>query len=197
MKRIMAILLTIIALCVIGGASDPPNQDGQTGFDLISYLETHNVGSYEEFLDIIRSVSPESIDEDDDPEGVTYFDIEIDYTNMIVSVMTLREATYNRANGASNSVSRSYYASSGLKIFTIKVSGTFSYITGSCSTVSASGSYTRAFLSTWNSTPTISSGNITTSKAYARISGTATSGANSMTYALTLTCDDSGNFSSY
>ena len=159
-------------------------------------METHEVNNYDDFIRVIRTVSPESIDEDD-PSVVTYFDIDVDYDNMIVSVLTMDEATYDKSHGASNSVSKSYYASNGLKIFTIKVSGTFSYTTGSCTTLSASGSFTRAALSTWTSTPTISSGNITASKAYARISGTATSGSSSTYYSLTLTCNDSGNFSSY
>lgn len=107
------------------------------------------------------------------------------------------EASYDRSHGVSDSASKSYYNDSGIKIFTIKVNGTFSYTTGSCTTLSASGSYNRALLSTWTSTPTISSGNITTRKAYARISGTATSGSSSISYSLTLTCDDSGNTSSY
>ena len=181
-----------------GGWINPPLQADEIGFSLIDYLETHEINSYEDFLDVIESVSPESVDEEDeDPNDISFFSIDIDYDNMIVSVLTMREASYDRSHVASNSASKSYYSNSGFKIFTIKVNGTFSYSSGSCNTTSASGSFTRAFLSTWTSTPTISSGHINTSKAYARISGTATSGSNSTSYSLTLTCDDSGNFSSY
>ena len=178
-----------------GGGADPQHNDDPTDFNLISYLETHEVDSYEEFVDIIQTVSPESVDEETDK--ITSFSIDIDYDNKIVSVTTIGEVSYDRLNGASNSASRSYYASSGTKIFTIKVSGTFGYTTGSCTTISASGSFTRPSGSTWISSPTISSGNITVRKAYARISGTATSGASSISYSLTLTCDDTGTFGSY
>lgn len=165
---------------------------------LISYLETHKVDDYEEFTEIIRVLSPESVsEEDENVTNVSYFSVEIDYENMLVTTITVSEMNDTRAHGASKSVSKSYYSSSGFKIFTISLEGTFSYISGSCSTLSSSGSYTRATLSTWTSTPTISSGNITVRKAYAKISGTATSGSSSISYSLTLTCDDSGSFTSY
>ena len=47
------------------------------------------------------------------------------------------------------------------------------------------------------STPTISMGNFSTTVAYARISGTATSGSSSLSYSLTMTCDDTGHLNSY
>lgn len=81
-----------------------------------------------------------------------------------------------------------------MKIFTISVTGKFRYSTGSCTTLSASGSFSKPFYSTWTSTPTISSGNLSPSVAYARISGTATSGSSSISYSLRLTCNDSGQF---
>ena len=182
---------------LLGGASNPPDQGPGTGFSLISYLETHEIDSYKEFIDIIREVSPESVDPDEDVDCVASFVIDIDYDEEIVSVTTMGEASYDRSHGASNSASKSYYTDSGTKKFTITVEGTFSYTTGSCSTISCSGNYSKPIYSTWVSTPTISSGNITTSKAYARISGTATNGFYNTSYSLTLTCDDSGNFSSY
>lgn len=179
------------------GAANPRYQEGQKGFDLISYLETHEVGSYEEFIDIIRAVSPESIDENIDFDDISYFDIDIDYDEMSVAVVTMGTATYDRSHGASNTASKSYYTSAGILKFTVNVEGHFSYTTGTCNTVSASGNFSKPFYSFWTSTPTISTGHITTSKAYARISGTAVSGSNTTAYSLTLTCDDSGNFSSY
>jgi len=195
MKKLLASVLAVLMFCVVGAAAVPQDHDDQAVFDLISYLESHEVDSYEEFIGVINNVSPESVDKE--KEDISSFYIDIDYDNKVVSVTTMGEASYDRSHGASNSVSRSYYSNSGMKIFTIKVNGTFSYTTGSCSTVSASGTYTRPALSTWTSTPTISSGNITTRKAYARISGTATSGSSSMSYSLTLTCDDTGSFGSY
>jgi len=198
MKKLLATLLAVSTFCVIGGAANPPDQGSGADFSLIEYLETHEIDSYEEFIDVIKEVSPESVDEKDiDSREVTSFSIDIDYDNEIVSVVTLGEATYDRSHGASNSASKSYYASNGLKIFTINVEGTFSYSSTSCTTLSADGSYQRALLSTWSSTPALSSGNINTGKAYAKISGTARSGSDSKYYSLTLTCDTSGNFTSY
>lgn len=197
MKKALVMLLTISVLFVMGGQHNSALQADEIGFSLIDYLETHDINSYEEFIDIIRTVSPGSVDEDDDPENIAFFSIDIEYENMIVSVLTMNEASYDRSYVASNSASKSYYSNNGLKIFTITIDGTFTYSSGSCNTTHASGSFTRAFLSTWTSTPTVLSGHITASKAYARISGTATNGINNTSYSLTLTCDDSGNFSSY
>lgn len=179
-----------------GGWADTPKNEVDNS--LISYLETHEVDNYEEFNEVIQLFSPESINSDDvNTTDISYFCIDIDYENMLVTTILVSEMNNSRAHGAGKSVSKSYYSSSGFKIFTVNVEGTFSYSSGSCSTLSASGSYTRSTLSLWTSTPTITSGNITTRKAYAKISGTATSGSSSVSYSLTLTCDDSGTFSSY
>ena len=196
MKKALATLLTVSVLFVMGGWTSTRNNGTETDVSLIGYLETHEVDSYGEFIRVLETISSEPIDEEEDIGDVTSFSIDIDYDNMIVSVLTMSAASNNRTT-ATNTASKSYYTDSGIKIFTISVTGTFSYSTGSCTTTSASGSYKKAFLSLWNSTPTISSGNITTKKAYARISGTATSGSNSISYSLTLTCNDSGTFSSY
>lgn len=180
-----------------GGLYNPTCQASGTEFSLIEYLETHDVDTYDDFLEVIRSNAPEAVCEwDADPDSVTYFDIEINYDDMTVSVTIMCEAT-DRSQGASNSASKTYYASNGLPIFSIHVEGSFIYTTGSCYATSASGSFTRAALSTWSSTPTITSGNITTNKAYVRIYGIARSGSDSKSYTLTLTCDDTGSFTSY
>ena len=197
LKKVMATLLTVIMFCVIGGANVLSAQSDETEFSLIGYLETHEIDTYDEFMNVIRTFCPEYADPNDEPNNISYFHIDIDYDNMIVAVITMGEASHDRSHGASNSASKSYYTDIGIKKFTITVEGTFSYVTGSCSTVSCSGNYSKPFYSTWTSTPTISSGNINARKAYARISGTATSGSDSTSYSLTLTCDDSGNFTSY
>jgi len=197
-KKALATLLTISVLFITGGINYPSLQADETEFSLIDYLETHEINSYEDFLDVIETVSPESVDaEDEDPNEIAFFSIDIDYDNMMVSVLTMDDVLHDRSHVASSSATKSYYSDNGYKIFTIKIVGTFNYSTGSCNTTSASGSYTRAPLSSWTSTPTISAGHITPSKAYARISGNAVNGSNSTSYSLTLTCNDSGTFSSY
>lgn len=178
-----------------GGWINPQIIDSESEFSLIKYLETHEVENYSDFEAVISAVSPESIDSIDS-ESVADFCINIDYENQIVSVLTDEEPIIT-SSGVSDTVSCSYYNDLGFKIFTISITGYFTYSSGWCYTSSASGSYTRASLSTWTSTPTISSGNFTSTVAYARISGTATSGSNNLNYSLTLTCDDDGDLNSY
>ena len=198
MKKVLAATLTAAMMCITGGTLNPPIQADEAEFSLINYLETHEVVSYEEFVEVIQTYSPLSTDEPDvDPDKVSYFDIDIDYEDGVVSVITMGEAVYDRSQGASNTATKSYYSENGIKQFTISVSGTFSYSGGSCSCISRTGSFTKPIYSLWTSTPTISSGNINASKAYAKIYGTATNSVNTRSYSLTLTCDDTGTFSSY
>ena len=182
---------------VWGGQVDPPIPDNGTDNSLIDYIESNEIESYEEFISVIQELSPESVDTDENLDSITSFHIDIDYDCMLVSVTTISEVVSNRATGASSSANKSYYTSSGYKIFTVSVNGSFRYSSGSCSTTSANGSYNRNTLSSWTSTPLITSGNINAKIAYARISGTATSGSESVYYSLTLTCNDSGSFTSY
>jgi len=194
MRKALATLLIITFMCIIGGWINPQKTD----FSLINYLETHEVTTYEEFIEIIEQHSPKSVNEEKESlDDIAYFHIDIDYEDRVVSVVTMGEASYDRSQGASNSASKKYYNDLGVLIFTITVSGSFKYSSGTCTATSNGGSYTKPFYSTWSSTPVFSKGNISTSKAYARTRGTATSGSNTKTYSLTLTCDDSGNFSSY
>ena len=170
----------------------------KTGFSLIDYLETHEVTTYEEFIEVIEQYSPEPVNEENEKlDDITYFHIDIDYEDRTVSVVTMGEVTYDRSSSASSSASKKYYNDLGAQIFMITVTGTFTYSSGSCTATQNGGSYTKPFYSTWSSTPSFTKGNITASKAYTRTSGTATSGGNTKTYSLTLTCDDSGHFSSY
>ena len=175
-----------------GGWTNPKSNADEDRCSLIDYLETHEVESYEEFQEVIRSVSPESVD-DVDPDMVTDFSINIDYDNRIVSVTTIEQSD-DTATENGKTASCSYYNDLYITIFTISVTGYFRYSPGYCTATSASGSFTKPFYSTWSSTPTISTGNISSSVAYARISGTATSGSSSINYSLTLTCNDSGQF---
>lgn len=195
MKKILATLLTIAVLCVMGGWSNPQSNKVENEFSLIDYLETHEVESYAEFEAIIDSVSPESIGEIDS-DSVIDFNVDIDYDNKIVSVVTI-EAPIIISSGTGNTVSRSYYNDLGIKIFKISLTAYFHYTSGSVYTASASGSFSPTALSSWSSTPTISTGNYTSTLAYARISGTATNGSSSLNYSLTMTCDDTGELDYY
>lgn len=191
MKKTMAIVLTIVTIFAAGGILNSKSRVEASEFNLIDYLETHKVESYDEFEDLISTVSPDSIDTHP-INSVTDFKINIDYDNQLVYVDLIVKPVV-LASGVTNTASRNYYSSVGKKIFQISITGRFTYSSGSCSTTSASGSFSPATLSTWNSTPTISTGNTSSSVAYARISGTARSGANSINYSLTLYCNDNGH----
>lgn len=197
MKRLLATLLTITSLFVTGGWSNPSDKDKESDFDLINYLETHEVSSYREFTDIIEKVSPELTNESGCELDVVSFDIEIDYDNRIVEVTTIFASSLVKAHGVYNNASKTYYSDVGTQIFKITVEGTFSYSTGACNVISKGGSFTKPAYSFWSSTPNITSGNINATKAYVKISGMASGAGISKTYSLTLTCNDSGQFSSY
>lgn len=197
MKKIIATMLTLSSLFVMGGQLNAGVPEKGTDNGLIDYIEANEINSYEEFLDVIEVLSPDSVDANVDIDCIVSFDIDVDYENMVVIVTTMRESTSTRATGASNSASKSYYSSGGQKLFTITVNGSFSFASGSCTTTAASGTYNKASLSIWTSSPSVSRGNINSRIAYARIYGTATNGVNSMNYSLTLTCNDSGSFTSY
>ena len=172
--------------------------NGTNDFDLIEYCETHEIHSREEFQRVLDYYVPqgEPINSSIPVDGEELsFEIHIDYVNQIVSTDTLYLTDMTRGT-KSGSVSRDYYSSVGIKIFSITVHGSFTYSSTNVSTTSASGSFTPAPLSLWTSSPVISSGK-TNGKAYARISGTATLLSNTCSYSLTLTCDKNGNLGSY
>ncbi len=180
-----------------GGYNLHQEQTDGTDFSLIEYIETHEIDSYSDFIEVINTYSPYSYEEQDISSlNVDTFIIDIDYDTRLVEVLVSRH-TDIRTNGAHGEASKDYYNDAGVKVFTVNVSGDFAYSTGFCNVVSSSGSFTKPSYSTWTSSPTITSGHITTTKAYVRIYGIARSGGYSKSYTLTLTCDDSGNLSSY
>ena len=126
-----------------------------------------------------------------------YFNVEIDYENDTVEVDVIYSSpTSTMGTTKSGGASHETYSSSGNLIYTVRINGTFSYTSTSCSTTSKSGSFERGFGSLWSSTPSVTSGTITSTKAYARISGTATLLWESSAYQLTLMCDTSGKLTS-
>ncbi|MBR5039829.1 MAG: hypothetical protein IKX68_01775 [Clostridiales bacterium] len=162
-------------------------------FSLVEYVSTHEVNSQEDFYGILelycnQCYEPEII------ENEIGFHIGVDYENMIVYTTVVEELAQTRGTKSGKATSK-YYSDAGNVIFTITVEGTFSYSSSEVRTTSASGSFSKPFLSAWTSTPTISSGNYYSTLAYARISGTATSIFGSMTYILTLKCDNTGALS--
>ncbi len=197
MRKGIATILILTTINTIGGYTLYQDQADERSFSLIEYIETHDIDSYSDFIDVINTNTSYSYDEIDISDvEIDSFNIEIDYDTHLVEVLVVSH-TATRATGAHGEASKDYYSDAGTKVFTVNVSGDFSYSTGFCNVTSSSGSFTKPSYSTWTSSPTITSGHITTTKAYVRIYGIARTIGNSKSYTLTLTCDDSGNFSSY
>ena len=195
MRKVTAMILIVAITIITCGWSCPEKQSKGTR-SLIGYLQTHEIDSYHDFLDVIQTISSRSEENELSSENISSFNIEVDYDNMIVSVTVVEVMSSEEPNAAIASVSKSYYSDIGFKLFTISLEGVFVYSTGNCSAMSATGSYTRTSLSTWTSSPVITSGNMTSRTAYAMITGTAESESCIIPYSLMLICDDEGNFSS-
>ena len=164
---------------------------GSDDFDLIEYVEEHEIDSKQEFDEVI-SENVTGYEISDDYSDIVFFDITVDHEESLVYVDVVRDLGTDLRGSKSGSVSREYYSQVGVHIFTISVTGNFTYSSGSCSCTSASGSFTPALLSLWTSSPVISRGNLSSGKAFARINGTATLITQNLDYSLRLTCDSNG-----
>ena len=193
MKRLTALLMSFVMIISLSMTALASGNDN--GTDLINYVQTHVITSREEFLSYVGD--EELAYEYSDCEEVD-FSITVDQENGLIILDTLYEGAGDPNRGTkSGTASRDVYADSGLRIYTIKANGTFSYTTGSCTVTAKSGSFQKPSLSLWTSTPTVSSGNSTPSKAYVKVSGTATCvGFANRHYTLYLYCNSNGVLSS-
>ena len=199
LRRIIAIWMSLAVILSISTSALASEKE----FNLIDYLETHEVTTRAELIELLEEntnslvcVNTHTLTYVSDlEEEEVDFRVSIDYENQLVEVDTVYElATANSTR--SGSATHETYSDLGVLLYTLTINGTFSYNASSCTNTARSGSYTKGSLSFWSSTPTISHGNITTTKAYARISGTATFLFDSSTYRLTLMCDTSGTLTS-
>ncbi len=199
MKKLLSLLMAGMFVLLYGRVCSADEINGTDAFNLIDYCETHDIKSRTEFQSILELYVPQSELENVSYEFSEYeeesFEISIDYEEQTVSTITIYSAESTRGTRSGSAV-QDVYSGVGIKIYSVTVRGTFTYGSGNVSTTSASGSFDPATLSPWTSNPTISSGK-TGSKAYARISGTATWLGNTSSYCLTLTCDTEGNLDSY
>ena len=201
MKRFIGVLVAITMLIsMFGNALCAEVED----FNLIEYLQINEVSSREELMSVISFECNSSV------VGMcTYpqayacalneqevsFNIEIDYDNQIVIVDTIYEtnaSTYTTSGRAFRDVC----SSQGNLLFTIEVNGVFARTSQTVTATSVTGSFYRPAGSNWNSSPSLTKGFISRTKAYARISGVASTGSESMNYTLTLMCDTSGTLTS-
>ncbi len=200
MKRMLSVLLTLVTIFTFSNSVFAQEVEN---FDLIEYLENNEVDSYSEFIDVIRDNSPEvpmstvlySLTYVNDQNEEISFRYEIDYDNQLVEIDTVY-LSVAAGTTTSGSAVHETYSSAGLLIFTVRVNGTFYRTTQSCSTQSKTGSFIPGHNSSWSSTPILSSGSFSSTKAYARIYGTASWLLQSKTYQLTLVCDNLGNLTS-
>lgn len=193
-SRMIGILVVIMTLCgnmIMVRASD------EQPFNLLDYCETHEIGTQTEFNEILVTCCNISEEELDPDLGWDFFKIDVDREIESVIVMKMDRLIASGEVTTSNSASKEYFNQSGNKIFTIRVEGTFMYTIGWCTCISSSGSFLKPLFSPWNSTPSITSGNTSATKSYARISGTATYFNQSKDYTLTLTCNNTGTFGCY
>ena len=199
MRKLLSLLMLGTFVLFYGGVCNADEINETDGFDLIDYCETHDIKSRTEFQRILELYVPQSEIENISYEYSEYeeesFEVSIDYEEQTVSTITIYSAESTRGTRSGSAV-QDVYSGVGIKIYSVTVRGKFTYGSGNVSTTSASGSFDPAALSPWTSTPTISSGKIG-SKAYARISGTASWLGNTSSYCLTLTCDTEGNLDSY
>lgn len=199
MRKLLSLLMAGTFVLLYGRVCSADEINGTDAFNLIDYCETHDIKSRTEFQSILELYVPQSELENVSYEFSEYeeesFEISIDYEEQTVSTITIYSAESTRGTRSGSAV-QDVYSGVGIKIYSVTVRGTFTYGSGNVSTTSASGSFDPATLSPWTSNPTISSGK-TGSKAYARISGTATWLGNTSSYCLTLTCDTEGNLDSY
>ncbi len=199
MKRLVSILIAIGVL-VTNTCIALASENEQ--IDLIARVEETRIETKSDFVSLLEEcgydepvcVNTHTLTYVSDLEELSC-NVEIDYVNdeVIVDTVYLTQASATRTSGR---VTREVYSSLGMLIYTLTVEGTFSRTSQSVTTVSATGTFQKGNASFWSSTPTTSQGNISTTKAYARISGTASWLLQSRTYQLTLMCDTNGTLTS-
>lgn len=107
-------MLTLATLSVTGGWTADQAEDTAGDFNLIKYLEGHEIQTPEEFQDVLETYTEYPVP-DYSSENLSYFDIEIDYESNLVYVTTIN--TNLTRTDTSNSASRDYYSSIGALIF--------------------------------------------------------------------------------
>lgn len=195
MKRLLSLVLTGAFVLLYGGACIASEINRPEPFDLIEYCENHEIHSEEELEDIlypyIGESDPTSTNESNNQDTLVSFELTIDYENQYVITTSAYEID-NMRSSKSGYAEKKYRSSSGYVIFKVRVDGEFSYNGSTCSTTSATATFTPTLLSGWSSTPSASSGK-SGNKAYARAFGTAVNGTHSQSYSVYLYCDVSGN----
>ena len=199
MKKAVSMLVTPILLMGLSVNCLAYDYEESTGTGITSYTDyfnSHEVSTRTEFLEIIDSMDLV----DNDPNFVEIScSIDVDTMEGYILVDTVYEAVpeTDLKGTKTGKASHEVYSDGGSLIYTVTAKGTFSYTSSSCSVISKEGSFTYPSGSFWRSTPTVSSGNSSVTKAYVKVSGTATClGVLSKSYTLYLFCNNSGSLTS-
>ena len=161
-------------------------------FECFADRQYENISSREEFL---RSAGDEELLAE--VEGLREIQFNISYKDDLIILDTIYEGENDPKGSKTGKVSHDVYSDAGLHIYTVTAEGKFRYGTGYCSVDSKSGSFSKLAGSLWTSTPSVTQGFVSATKAYVKVSGTATcAGFVSRTYDLRLYCTSSGTLSS-
>ena len=197
MKKVLSVLLCSTFVLLFGKVCSAAEINGTKPFNLIEYCENHEFHSEEEIEAVLYPYIGESdptYTYETNQDTLVSFELTIDYENQYVITTSVYEIDNLRSTKSGYAVKK-YRSAAGYVVFKARVDGTFSYNGSTCSTTSASATFTPTPLLGWSSSPSVSSGK-SGSKAYARAYGTATHGADSQYYSVYLYCDVSGNLTS-
>ena len=191
MRILLVSVVTLVALsfnCLADNTNPEPD-------DIIDYVQKEEISSREEFLTF---VGDEQRLEDVRDYVEVSFEISIDEANRYIVLDTVYELKDEPNRGTkSGKAEHDVYSDAGMLIYTITATGTFSYTTGSCTATSSGGTFSYPAVSLWRSTPSITTGHTSPSKAYVKVSGTATCvGFANRSYTLYLYCNSNGYLSS-
>ena len=168
----------------------------ESEIDLISILSSSEIETRDDLLNILDQYGIDSGLEDVSDRYIEEsFALTINSEHNTIEVDTLYEEITRSTK--SGKATHEVLNQEGRLIYTITAKGTFSYGSGYCNVTKKSGQFDRASGSFWTSTPSVTSGHVTTTKAYVKVSGTATClGCPNRTYELYLYCTSSGTMSS-
>ncbi len=197
MRKVIAVLMSMAFVFSYAGVCNALEINDSNVFSLIEYCENNEISSEEQLDEIIYQYTGFYGTTDiqkNDQDSVVSFELTIDYENQYVITTTVYESNSNRST-KSGHADKVYHNDLGYEVFTVRVDGSFQYNGSTCSTTSATATFTPALLSSWSSSPSASSGK-SGNKAYAKASGTATNGFASQYYYVYLYCDINGKLTS-
>lgn len=232
MKRLIALVMVIVCFSATVGASASTNTEKKTFDDydntFIQELSRKEIKNRDDFekavkrtaLSYGRNLEIESVSEkvevkNDYEEEFCY---SIDYDNKLVIAETKRTKQVPKAGAAkaprattyitTASAEKEVYSWAGIHIYTVSTDGQFEWQSGRyCNVISSHGYFNPAFLSLWEASVWVNTGNYSSTYAYVNTYGTAnlnlgiaqvlgiTVNIQSFNYSQVLTCDSYGNVS--